>query len=116
MSTSTTHSFRTQALLFTGLIGFLLGVYLLFNPNNEYHDFVFHPRTIADTLMARKQRELFPTPPSPDSILLARNILRKIRRADDVDTPVPGDFDHLDRPRPPVAVRDKLSAYLLYIR
>ncbi|HTR28601.1 MAG TPA: hypothetical protein VMH27_04995 [Puia sp.] len=116
MNEKITHSFRTQALLFTGLIGFLLGVFLLFNPGNEYHDFVFHPRNIADTLMAHKQRELFPTAPSPDSILLARSILRKIQRFDDLDTVVPRDFDRPEKPRPPEAVRQRISAYLLYIR
>jgi hypothetical protein len=111
-----THSYRTQLLIFTGLVGFILGVFFMFNPGNEYHDVVFQPRTIVDTLLARKQQELFPSPPDPDSMLLAISALRKINRYDELDTAWPRDFGKLERPRPLYGIRQKFYSYLLYLR
>jgi len=110
------HSYRTQLLIFTGLVGFLLGVFFMFNPGSEYHDVVFQPRSIVDTLLARQQRELFPTAPDPDSLLLAISALRKIQRYDQLDTAWPRDFARLEKPRPQYGIRQKFYSYLLYLR
>lgn len=110
------HSFRTQLLIFSGLVGFILGAFFMFDPGNEYHDVVFQPRTIVDTLLARKQRELFPSAPDPDSMLLAISALRKIRRYDELDTAWPRDFGKLEKPRPLYGIRQQFYSYLLYLR
>jgi hypothetical protein len=110
------HVFRTQILLYFGLGGFLLGVFLLFNPRFEYHDIKFSPQAIADTLLARKERSLFPAgAPSVDSTLIARPAMKRIRRNDELDTPFPTDFSKL-QPQPVDAVRQKFIPYLIYTR
>ncbi|HEV3412641.1 MAG TPA: hypothetical protein VG101_09180, partial [Puia sp.] len=110
------HSQRTQILLYFGLAGFLFGVFLLFNPKFKYHDIAFHPKAIVDTLLARKERQLFPNRPSPDSILLAKILLRKISRTDDDDSPLPDFHERIAYPLPPDSVRQRLIAYVLYTR
>ena len=118
MNQPITHSFRTQLLLFTGLLGFAVGVFELFNPKNQYHDIVFQPKAIVDTLLARKQRSLFPTPPPADSILKAWSAIRKIRRHDELDTSWPPGRDRLNFPFPVPydIVRQKFDSVLLYSR